>query len=174
MIVDSSSLIILAKVNILLVLTKLYKNIFITKKIYNETVEEGLVIDAADSKIIKNFVENSKIKVLNLNKKYENFSNELKNIYSQLGDGESDAISLALQEKDNIIMDEKIGRQVCKLYNLKPKGTLRILLEAYKNNIIKEDELREIINEIIKYKFRIGADVINEFWILFEKIKNVK
>ena len=174
MIVDSSSLIIIAKVNKLEVLLRLYKDIFITKNIYKETVEEGMIIGASDSKIIKNFVEDNKIKILNLNKKYDNFSNELKKIFPQLGDGESDAISLALQEKDNIIMDEKIGRQVCRLYNLKPKGTLRILLEAYKNNIIKEDELKQIINDIIKYKFRIGADVINEFWNLFDKIKNIK
>ena len=172
MIVDSSSLIIFAKLNKLDMLIKLYGNINITNEIYKEVVIEGLAIDAPDAKIIESFSNSNKIKIIPLNAKYESFSKELRRIYSQLDVGESDAISLVLQEgKKEIIMDEKIGRQISKLYNLKPLGSLRILLNAYKKNIIQESELREIIKEMIGHKFRIGADVINEFWIIFEKIK---
>ncbi len=172
MIIDSSSLIIFAKLNKLDILLKLYENIDITKEIYKETVQEGLIIEAPDSKIIKECVENKKIKIIELKKEYEDFSAKLREKYYQLGIGESESIALAIQEKERIIiMDEKIGRQVCKLYGLKPIGSLRILLNAYKNNIVSESELRDIINEMVKYKFRPGGDILNEFWVIFEKIK---
>ena len=175
MIADSSSLIIFAKINKLDIIIKLYGKIIITKGIYKETVEQELVIDASDAKIIDNLVNKKKIKVLSLDEKYEKFSKELRRIYPQLGIGESDAISLSLQEKNkSVIIDESIGRNIAKLYNLKPIGSLRILLEAYKRNIIDETELNDITSEMIKNKFRIGADVINEFWNIFEKLKKKK
>ena len=61
------------------------------------------------------------------------------------------------------MIDERIGRNIAKLYDLKPIGSLRILLEAYKKKIINEKELRSSLDEMIKNKFRIGAEIINEF-----------
>ncbi|MBI2449833.1 DUF3368 domain-containing protein [Candidatus Pacearchaeota archaeon] len=175
MIIDSSSLIILAKLNRLDLLSNLYTEILITQGIYQETVEEGIAINAPDAKLIEKAMQNKKIRIIELIPKHSKFSEELRNIYSQLGIGESDAISLALQEKQKtIIMDEKFGRQVCKLYKIRPIGTLRVILEAYKNNIIKEQEFKDIIKGMIESKFRIGADVITEFWNIFEKLKKRK
>ncbi len=172
MIIDSSSLIILAKLNRLDLLSKLYKDIQITKGIYEETVEEGIKINAPDAKLIEKAVETKKIRIIELNLKYFKFSEELRNTFSQLGKGEADAISLALQQsQEKIIMDEKFGRQVCKLYKIKPMGTLRVILGAYEKNLIRRNELNEIIKEMIESKFRIGADVITEFWDIFEKLK---
>ncbi len=175
MIADSSSLIIFAKIMKLDILIKLYNQINITLGIFNEIVEEGLKIGASDAEILKKALEENKIKILPLDKKHQKINMELKRIYYQLGSGESEAIVLALQQKEkSIIMDDKLGRQVCKFYNMKPIGTLRVLLEAYNKNILDENSLREIITEITKHKFRIGADVINEFWFIFDKLKKRK
>ncbi len=175
MIIDSSSLIILAKINRIDLLLNLYEKLLITHKIYQETVEEGIEINAPDAKLIEKAVKTKKIRIMELNPKYSRFSEELKDIYQQLGRGEADAIALALQEKqERIIMDEKLGRQVCKLYKIKPIGTLRVILEAYNKNMIKEQEVRDTIKEIIEHKFRIGADVITEFWDIFERLKRKK
>ena len=173
MISDSSPIIIFAKINKLNLLIKLYDKIQITNGIYKEIVEQGLLINASDAKIIKKYIDDKKIEILELNKEYEEFSKELKEIYPQLGIGESDAISLALQkENKTIIIDEHLGRTIAKLYNLKSRGSLRVLIESYKKNNISETELRDTIDEMIKNKFRIGADVITEFWKIFEKLKN--
>lgn len=172
MISDSSSLIIFAKINKLNLLTKLYDKIQITNGIYKEIVEQGLFINAPDAKLIKKYIDDKKIEILELNKKYGEFSKELKEIYPQLGIGESDAISLALQKGDkSIVIDEHSGRVIAKLYKLKPVGSLRVLIESYKKNIINKTELKDTIDEMIKNKFRIGADVITEFWKIFEKLK---
>ena len=68
MIVDSSTLIIFAKINQLEILRKLYGQIHITKEIYREIIEEGLSINAPDAKILKNSVDKKKIKIILLGK----------------------------------------------------------------------------------------------------------
>ena len=60
MIIDSSSLIIFAKINKLELLEKLYGKLEITKEIYKETVDDGILINASDAKIIKDFFEKVK------------------------------------------------------------------------------------------------------------------
>jgi len=168
-------LIIFAKVNKLELLEKLFGSIYITKEIYRETVDEGRDVNAPDAQIIKNFIDDEKINILSLNEEYEAFSKKLLKIYPQLDMGESEAISLCLQEKKNIlVMDEHEGRKVAKFYGIRPIGSLRVLLQANNKNYINENELRKIIEEMIKHKFRLGGEIINEFWNIFEKIKKGK
>ncbi|MBS3075266.1 DUF3368 domain-containing protein [Candidatus Pacearchaeota archaeon] len=175
MIADSSSLIIFAKINKLNILIKLFNKIQITKEIYNEIIEQGILIHAPDAEILKNFFNNKKIEIIELNKNYEEIAKKLRKTYFQLGIGEAEAIALSLQEKNkSLVIDERIGRNIAKLYDLKPIGSLRILLEAYKKKIINEKELRSSLDEMIKNKFRIGAEIINEFWKVFEKLKKEK
>ena len=172
MIIDSSSLIIFAKINKLDLLVKLYKKIEITREIYRETVEEGLIIEAPDAKVIKKFIDEGKIKIVELKDKYKRISQELARIYPQIEIGESSAISLCLQEENKtLIIDEANARKVAKLYRLRPIGSLRVLLDSYKNNIIEEAELKQVIGEMVNNKFRLSGDVVNEFWNIFDKIK---
>lgn len=46
-----------------------------------------------------------------------------------------------------------------------------MLLEAYKNKLLNETEIDKVIEQMIKKDFRISAEVLNEFWNIFEKIK---
>lgn len=173
MIADASSLIIAAKISKLEILDKLYKIIYITEEIYNE-IDEGSFLNAPDAKIIQKAKEDNKIKIIPLNKEYSELSQKLREIYG-LDFGEADVIALALQEKKKeVIMDEKLGRQICKIYDIKPIGILGIFLEAYKKEVFNEKELDNIIKELLNNKFRIGADVINEFWDLAEEIKQAR
>ena len=174
MIIDSSSLILIAKINRLDILENIYQSVNITEEIYKEVVESGLQIDAPDAKIIKEAEENNKIRIISLNGEYLELSKKIRDRYN-LDFGESDAIALALQQKNKgIIIDEKLGRQVCKIYSLNPIGVLGIILEAYKKDIINEEELKNTLEQLIKNKFWIGARVLNEFWNIFEKIKSKK
>ena len=175
MIIDSSSLIIFAKINRLYLLLKLYKSLYISNGVYNEVVEEGMKINAPDAIILRNFVEAGKIKILSLIPRYNDFSRSLEEIYPQLGKGECEVIALSLQEKNKeIVMDETLARGVAKLYGIKTLGSLRVLLEAYKRKFIEEWELREIVSEMIKNKFRVGADLMDRFWKVFDTLKKSK
>ncbi len=54
------------------------------------------------------------------------------------------------------------------------KKSLLAWYDLLKNKIIAEKELREIMLEITSTKFRLSAEVINKFWLLFEKLKTKK
>jgi len=147
----------------------------VTNEIYREVVEKGFEINSSDARLIKNFVEKEDIVIKPLNEKYERFSKELVILYPQLDKGKCEIISLCLQENEGVLaIDEHEGRLVTKLYKIRPIGSLRILLESYKKNILNEKELSETLDEMLKNKFRLSGDVINEFWNIFEKIKGRK
>ncbi len=71
-------------------------------------------------------------------------------------------------------MDERLARKVAKLHGIKPIGTFRVILLAYEKGIVEENKLREIIDKIVHGNFRVGADVISEFWLLFSQLKKKK
>ena len=79
---------------------------------------------------------------------------------------------MALQSnKKDIVIDEISAREAAKAFGIKPIGTLRILLIAYKNGFINEAEVKETINEMENSKYRFSPSVLIEFWNLFEKIR---
>jgi len=172
MIVNSSPLIIFGKLNRLNLLREVLEEIVIADEVYKEVVENGIKIDAPEAFIIKDYVEGGEIKVKKLNKEWQKKADFLKKVYKQLDHGEAETIALALQEKEKIVfIDEKIARKIAKLHGLKVKGSLGILLLAFKNKLITEKELKEIVSGMTSNKFRLSGEVINKFWILFDKIK---
>lgn len=175
MIFDSSVLIIFSKINRTDILLKLYDSIVITDNIYNECIGKEVILRRTDSEIIRGLAEDKKITIVSFNEELKTEMLKISNLHKQLGEGESSIIALALKKKEKIIaIDEKAGRRACKFYGLRPIGSLRILLESYKKGILSEEEIRFIVKDILKEGFRIGAEVIEEFWDVFQKIKIAK
>jgi len=75
------------------------------------------------------------------------------------------------QELDAIIIDEISARESAKSLGIKPIGSLRVLLIAYKNDLISRKEVDELLTQMINSKYRLSPNVLNEFWNLFEKMK---
>ena len=79
-------------------------------------------------------------------------------------------MAIQLNKKEAII-DEISAREAAKAFGIRPIGSLRVLLIAYKNNLIGKEEVHELINEMENSKYRFSPKVLIEFWTLFEKIK---
>ncbi len=172
MISNSSPLIIFGKINQLELLKKVFKNIVISESVYKEVVEKGKEKNASESFLIDDYIKIGKFEVKRLSKKFKERTNALFKIYRSLDYGEAETIGLALQEKEkNVLIDEKIARDVAKLHGLFPLGTLGILLLAFKKKLIKEKEVEKLVNEILLTDFRISGNLIQEFWKLFGRIK---
>ncbi len=167
LIVNASPLIILGKLNKLKILVKIFKNIEIPEKVYNETIIKGK--GHIDSSIIKEFIQNGSVSVVKLNNK--SLSKKIQLIFS-IDTGEAETIALALQSKQkNVIIDEISAREAAKSLNLEPIGTLGVLLIAFKKRIINEDAVNKIIKEMMDSKYRVGANVIMEFWNKLSELK---
>ena len=81
----------------------------------------------------------------------------------QLHEGESEAISLALNKKaDIILLDEHKARNVAKNLGLNVKGTLGLLLTFLDKKLIKKDEFKILLGNLINADFRISIELYNE------------
>lgn len=172
MILNASPLIIFSKLNKLDLLKETFDKLEISNAVYVEVVENGISINAPNAFLLKDLVDKKIIYVRNLSEQSKEKAHFLTKVYSQLDYGEAETISLALEKKEKyLVLDEKPATKVAKLYGLKPIGSLRILLMAFKKKLISEEEIKSIILGMTSNKFRLSAEVINKFWILFEKLK---
>ena len=75
--------------------------------------------------------------------------------------GEAEAISLAIElTADLVLLDEKDARLVAVKYNLKPLGTIGILIKAKKKGEISRLKT-EIDKLITEGNFRVSPDIYN-------------
>ena len=175
MIINASPLIIFGKLNKLELLKKVLKNLIISDAVYREVVINGIKLNAKESFIIKDYIEKEEIKIKKLTEEWKEKANFFQKVYTQLDMGEAETIALALQEREKtVLIDERVARKIAELQGLKALGSLWVLLTAFKKNIIIEDDIKQLINKMASLDFRVGGDIITEFWGLFEKLKKKK
>lgn len=129
---------------------KIFKVIYIPDEVYEELKKKKI------NKLIKN------IKVLKLNPKFKDTS-KLFCEQHFIDLGESEAISLALQERIKLFLtDDLEARGVAREYNLEAHGTIGILLRAFKEKIINKKITIKKIRELYeKSSLFITKDLVN-------------
>ena len=73
--------------------------------------------------------------------------------------GESEAIALAVEtEAELLIMDERLGRDTARIFELKYTGVVGVLIEAKRKALI--EEIRPVLDEMRqKGHFRISSSL---------------
>ncbi len=125
-IVDTSSLIALEKINLLQILCKIYKEVVIPESVIKEFGNlslPGLSIRKVESNLLK-------LLITDLN----------------LGKGEADVIALASQTGLKVIIDDSKARKVAENMGLKVTGTIGVLMKAERLGLIgrAHDKVREL------------------------------
>lgn len=96
----------------------------------------------------KKHIGHTGAKIVSLKSKYKDFAAMLAEKYS-LGLGESEAISLALQEKIRLFLtDDLDARIAAKEYGLEPHGTVGIVLRLYRNGILSKKNTKRKIYDL--------------------------
>jgi len=168
-------LIIFGKLNKLHLLKNVLGDLVISQAVYDEVVENGKLKNAPEAFIIEEAVKSNIIEIKKLSQDYLKKAVSLNNFYRSIDYGEAETIALALQEGSiEILIDERAARKAAQIHGIKPRGSLRILLLAFKKNLIPQEDIKEILAQMTREKFRLGADVINEFWDFFDKINKNK
>ena len=150
---NATPLIYLAKVG-KLELLKIFGEVYIPEEVKVEVVDKGKALGKPDSYAIEKATKEGWIKVLKV---------EPIDIPIKLHSGEVAVLSLAkkLGIKD-VLVDEKPARFAAKLLNLKPRGTLFVLLKALKEEVIDFDEFIDTLNEMVRQGFRLREEVVIE------------
>ncbi len=155
-IADASSLILLAKLNMLDNIIKHSKHkLAIPEQVYEEcTIKKG----SFDAQIIAERVDKKLIEKRSiLDKK---FCNKLALDFN-LGMGEAEAICLCMDLKSGIITDDKKAINACRVLKIEFATVPKILVQFYKNKILAKDEAVLTAGKL-KEMGRYSEDIFNK------------
>ncbi len=139
-IVDTSVLIALDKLNILSLLCNIYSELWIPEAVNKEF--GPIVLPCVSIKKTKNKLIKLLTKDLNL------------------GLGEAEAIALANENNMNVMIDDMKARKIAQDLGLSVTGTIGFLLKAYQLNLIKS--AYEKAQELRKLGFYISDQLLDE------------
>jgi len=153
--IDSSSLILIAKISILdKIIKSLKRRLTITNQIYNETTK----IETFDSRLIKKRVEEMTI----AKKEIINFGlfNKIKNDFN-LGNGEAEALTFCLENKTSLITDDKKAMNACKILRIRFTAAPNLLIRLYKRGLITKIEANLHFKKLRKFG-RYSGDILQK------------
>jgi len=154
---NSGPLIHLTRLSLLYLLKKLFGMIFITRKIYDETVVAGKRRGYTDANIIEKAIDDWIIVIPH--KVSHDF--KLKAISFGLDEGEIEAISLAKYLGAMLLIDDKKGRIFAESIGLRITGTLGIIIMSAKKRLISKGTAKSKLMLLPKI-MHISQDLINK------------
>jgi hypothetical protein len=151
---NATPLIYLAKTGKLNLLKKIFGEVFIPQEVKIEVVDEGKQLGQKDAYVIEAAITDGWLKVLNA---------KLIKIPIKLEQRETATLALAknLGLKEALV-DEAPARTAARLMNLKPRGTIYVLLKALEKKEIDLNEFLETMNSLIEHGFRLKEEVYLE------------
>lgn len=149
---DTSSLIILSKLDQLILLENLFNKVLIPQRVEQE-------LQAKEDGVYKKINSHSLFEVV----KSEN-NEELAILDGILDYGEAEAIVLARERQLILLIDEKKGRKIAKGMGISIIGFLAVLLLNYRNNKLDKDAIEDIILQAEKLGFRLSKRLKLDFF----------
>lgn len=144
---DTGPLVILAKLNQLELLTKLYHELHIPEAVFNEAT---LLSQRQDAKRILGFA--SQFATID--------QAIIESIDYGLDEGETQAILLAKQLGSTVLIDERKGRLVAQQEQLDILGTVGLLLKAKKAQLIPE--ISPLLEQMLACDYRLAPALIEK------------
>jgi uncharacterized protein len=150
-IVNTSPLIALKKIESLYLLEKLYGQIIIPMGVYEE------IISGQQQGLLEIFVNDNIPEWIKVKQLKNEFSSSL--LY-ELDKGEKEVIIMGKElNADLLVLDENVARNIAELLNLNITGTLGILLLSKEQKLIKS--IKYLMDELRSKSFWISNDVYN-------------
>lgn len=158
-ITNSGPLIALAKLGLLYLLQRIYGQVYVAKAVYHEVVERGEKGGYSDALQIKLAVQRSELIVVEV----EETRPEVTGL--PLHQGEKETIRCALEKKAGLVLlDDMLARSEAESAGLTVKGTLGVIVDAYRHAILSIEEVRIILDNILAR---------NDIWIADELCRRI-
>jgi len=133
---NAGPLMALAKINLLHLLKQLYGRVHLPATVYKESVVDGMRQGFEDAHMLRLFLNQEGWEPTSV----AEIPADLASL--PLDQGEREAIALALALGGLLLIDEEAGREAARQRGLTVRGTLGVLIEAYRRNLITADQLR--------------------------------
>ena len=154
MLIDNSTLILLAKIGMLdLVIKNIKEKIILTDIVLKEVT----IKRTEDALLIEQRIKEGKLIVIS--KKPRIYFSLLDDF--NLGEGEAEALALAIEGKTALITDDKKAINVCKVFNVEFITTLNFIVGFNNKKIIDRETAVAYIEKLSEYG-RYNIDLINK------------
>ncbi len=156
---NSSPLIHLCRLGKLGYMKEAFSSILMPPAVRLETIERGKEEGHGDALSLERLEREGWLQTVGLSAKSERLAKDLTQV---LGEGEAQAISLALERKDRLFIDDLKGRRLAEQHGIENTTTLGVIFELLVNGILpKIDYARNVKN--YGAQGWIGGDIIQEF-----------
>jgi predicted nucleic acid-binding protein len=139
---NAGPLIALAKLNLLHLLKQLYRQVSVTRAVYDEAVLDGIRRGFPDAQTLQHYLTQEKWQPI----QHVDIPSNL--LTTPLDRGELESIALAMTHNAVLLMDEESGRAVARRHGVHVRGTLGILVQAFRSDLIDADQLRFHVGEL--------------------------
>lgn len=135
-VINAGPLMVFAKLNLLHLLKQLYGRVYFADAVYREVVVAGMRYGYVDASTLHQFLQQEvwqSTTVVAIPPSIQTAS---------LDRGELESIALAITQQALLLIDEEAGRRVARSVGLRVRGSLGVLLDAYRRGLIDADQLR--------------------------------
>lgn len=154
---DATSLIYLAKVNLLRRLENLPEMKIIPKTVYKEVVERGMEKMEEDAFLVEKLVKKGvfKLESFPVNRNMEPYKRGLR-----IHNADLETLLIAKEKNGRAIVDDKLARILGKIENIRIGGSIYVLFRLLKNNLITKQELKNKFEEMISSRLAMFSGII--------------
>jgi predicted nucleic acid-binding protein len=147
-VIDTSTLISLAKVSYLELIPKLRMDVAMPEEVYEEAVINGEKRGIADSTVIKTFINNHELKILNVKSDFIKVLR--KKVGKGLTKGDEAVLSLAIMEKAETIItnDDGLGK-IAMALGFNVIATPDLLMKGLKNKLLSFKEFEVLMRGLV-------------------------
>ncbi|MEW6087707.1 MAG: PIN domain-containing protein [bacterium] len=162
-VIDTSVLISLAKINYMEIIAKLKSNLILSNEVYEEAVVEGEKKDLPDATLIKKFIKENKIAQVQV--KNSSIKGLSLKIEKNLSKGDASILALALQENAvEILTDDEGLAKLALFLDFKVSASSDLIFQSLSEGIIKYNEFdKHIKNLVLENRL---SPVVAEFYIM--------
>jgi len=140
---NSGPLMALAKLGLLHLLSQLYGKVDMPEAVYDEVVLSGRAQGYSDSLPVKLAIQRKQLVVKKVNK----LKDEIAEL--PLHRGEKQVLCLALESQaDLVLLDDMLARNEARALGISVKGTLGVVVKAYRMGFLNLNEVHTIFDDI--------------------------
>jgi uncharacterized protein len=157
---NSSPLIHLTRLGKLGYMKKAFPFLMIPESVRVETIDDGKANGYANALIIENLEREGWLRTVRL---AEPSSMKItRYLGGAIGKGEAEAIALALERNERLLIDDEKGRRAAELYGVETTSTLGIIFELLIEEILPREDYERNVKNYASQGW-ITSDVIQEF-----------
>ena len=157
---NSSPLIHLTRLGKWKYVMRTFPSLLIPTAVRFETIEKGKEEGYSDALVLERLEKEGWLKTVKLS--IPSSLKTVKELASELGKGEAEAIALAAENNERLIIDDQKGRQVADYYGVETVTTLGLMLEMLLDGALPREDYRKNIKNYSAQGW-ITPEVVQEF-----------